>query len=147
MPSKWIITELRAAWNEVWKVAHRVIAIGASANVRFLWHRLQPARSTGRRWRTLNIAHRGSSGTHPENTISAFLAAADEGADMCELDVQETRDGAVVVIHDETVDRTTDGQGAVAALMIEEIQRLDASFKFPSFRGERIPTLDEVLKA
>ena len=51
----------------------------------------------GRRWRTLNIAHRGSSGTHPENTIAAFLAAANEGADMCELDVQATRDGAVVV--------------------------------------------------
>src|SRR3984893_5281869 len=66
---------------------------------------------------------------------------------MCELDVQATRDGAVVVIHDETVDRTTDGQGAVAALTLAEIQRLDASFKFPSFRGERIPTLDEVLKA
>ncbi|HLX38477.1 MAG TPA: glycerophosphodiester phosphodiesterase family protein [Candidatus Binataceae bacterium] len=95
----------------------------------------------------LNIAHRGSSGTHPENTIAAFLAAANEGADMCELDVQATRDGAVVVIHDDSVDRTTDGHGAVAALTLAEIQRLDASFKFPAFRGERIPTLDEVMKA
>jgi len=95
----------------------------------------------------LNIAHRGSSGTHPENTISAFLAAADDGADMCELDVQATRDGAVVVIHDETVDRTTNGHCAVAALTLAEVQRLDASYKFPTFRGERIPTLDQVVKA
>jgi len=71
---------------------------------------------------TLNIAHRGSSATHPENTISAFLAAAEEGADMCELDVQATRDGAVVVIHDETVDRTTDGHGAVTQLSLAEIR-------------------------
>lgn len=67
---------------------------------------------------------------------------------MCELDVQSTRDGAVVVIHDETVDRTTDRHGAVAALTLAEIQRLDAGAKYgASFRGERIPTLDEVLKA
>ena len=78
----------------------------------------------------LNIAHRGASGTFPENTLSAFRAAIDAGADMCELDVQLTRDGAVVVIHDETVDRTTDGTGEVAALTLEEIQRLDAGAKF-----------------
>jgi len=102
---------------------------------------------SGRRWRTLNIAHRGSSGTHPENTISAFLAAAEEGADMCELDVQSTRDGAVVVLHDETVDRTTDGRGAVADLTLAEIRQLDAGAKFnETFRGERIPTLNEVMK-
>ena len=67
---------------------------------------------------------------------------------MCELDVQATRDGEVVVIHDETVDRTTDGAGAVAALTLAEIRKLDAGVKFGErFRGERIPTLDEVLKA
>jgi glycerophosphoryl diester phosphodiesterase len=96
----------------------------------------------------LNIAHRGSSGTHPENTLAAFLAAADEGAQMCELDVQATRDGAVVVMHDETVDRTTDGHGAVGQLTLTEIQRLDAGAKFDAkFSGERIPTLDEVMTA
>jgi glycerophosphoryl diester phosphodiesterase len=96
----------------------------------------------------LNIAHRGSSGTHPENTLTAFLAAADEGAQMCELDVQATRDGAVVVMHDETVDRTTAGHGAVAQLTLAEIQRLDAGAKFDAkFSGERIPTLDEVMTA
>ncbi len=67
---------------------------------------------------------------------------------MCELDVQATRDGAVIVLHDETVDRTTDGHGAVADLTLEEIKRLDAGAKFnPAFSGERIPTLDEVFQA
>ena len=94
----------------------------------------------------LNIAHRGASGTFPENTLSAFRAAIDAGADMCELDVQLTRDGAVVVIHDDTVDRTTDGKGEVAELTVEEIKRLDAGAKFKggAIQGERIPTLDEV---
>jgi len=94
----------------------------------------------------LNIAHRGASGTFPENTISAFRAAIDVGADMCELDVQLSRDGAVVVIHDETVERTTGGKGEVAELTLEELKRLDAGAKFKdgAFKGERIPTLDEV---
>jgi len=88
----------------------------------------------------LNIAHRGASGTFPENTLSAFRAAIDAGADMCELDVQLTRDGAVVVIHDETVNRTTDGTGEVAALTLEEIQRLDAGAKFKGgkIKGETL---------
>ena len=94
----------------------------------------------------LNIAHRGASGTFPENTLSAFRAAIDAGADMCELDVQLTRDGAVVVIHDDTVERTTDGNGEVAELTLEELKRLDAGAKFKggAVKGERIPTLDEV---
>ncbi len=94
----------------------------------------------------LNIAHRGASGTFPENTLSAFRAAIDAGAEMCELDVQLTIDGAVVVIHDETVDRTTDGTGEVAELTLAELQQLDAGVKFKggAVKGERIPTLDEV---
>ena len=85
-----------------------------------------------------NIAHRGASGSFPENTLAAFRAAIDSGAVMCELDVQLTRDGAVVVIHDETVDRTTNGRGAVAEMRLEDIKRLDAG------GGDRVPTLDEV---
>ncbi len=97
--------------------------------------------------RPLNIAHRGASGTFPENTLRAFVAAIDAGADMCELDVRLSRDGVAVVIHDETVDRTTDGRGAVAAMTLESLKRLDAGARFaPEFRGERIPTLDEVFK-
>ena len=86
----------------------------------------------------LNIGHRGASGGFPENTIAAFLAAVDAGAQMCELDVQLSGDGAVVVIHDDTVDRTTNGRGAVSDMSLANLKRLDAG------RGERIPTLDEV---
>jgi glycerophosphoryl diester phosphodiesterase len=94
----------------------------------------------------LNIAHRGASGTFPENTLSAFRAAIDAQAAMCELDVQLTRDGAVVVIHDDTVERTTDGKGEVAEMTLAELQRLDAGARFRNgaVKGERIPTLDEV---
>jgi glycerophosphoryl diester phosphodiesterase len=95
--------------------------------------------------RVLNIAHRGASGRFPENTLRAFGAAIDAGAQMCELDVQLSRDGAVVVIHDETVDRTTDGRGAVRVLTLDELKRLDAGVRYgDDFRGERIPTLEEV---
>jgi glycerophosphoryl diester phosphodiesterase len=67
---------------------------------------------------------------------------------MCELDVQFTRDSALIVLHDETVDRTTDGVGTVTDLTLEEIQRLDAGAKFgEAFRGQRIPTLEQVMKA
>lgn len=94
----------------------------------------------------LKIAHRGASGNFPENTVCAFRAAIDAGAEMCELDVQLSRDGAIVVIHDETVERTTDGKGEVAELTLEELKRLDAGAKFKggAVKGERIPTLDEV---
>lgn len=97
----------------------------------------------------LNIAHRGASGNFPENTVCAFRAAIDAGAEMCELDVQLSRDGAIVVIHDETVERTTDGKGEVAELTLEELKRLDAGAKFKggAVKGERIPTLDEVFSA
>ncbi|HEX3409187.1 MAG TPA: glycerophosphodiester phosphodiesterase family protein [Candidatus Binataceae bacterium] len=94
----------------------------------------------------LNIAHRGASGRFPENTLRAFSAAIDAGAQMCELDVQLTSDGALVVIHDETVERTTDGRGAVRAMTLAELKRLDAGVRFGlEFKGERIPTLEEVM--
>jgi glycerophosphoryl diester phosphodiesterase len=113
---------------------------------RTLTHDQASISSTWRRRAVLNIAHRGASGTFPENTLSAFRAAIDAGADMCELDVQLSRDGAVVVIHDETVDRTTDGKGEIAELTLAELKRLDAGakFKLGHVKGERISTLDEV---
>ena len=93
----------------------------------------------------LTIAHRGASALYPENTLRAFIAAAELGADMCEFDVRMTRDGEVVVIHDATVNRTTDGRGRVAAMSAKAIGRLDAGVRFGAeFRGERIPTLAEV---
>lgn len=94
----------------------------------------------------LIIAHRGASGELPENTLPAFAAALEAGADMCELDVQLSRDGAAVVIHDDTVERTTNGTGAVSTMTLAEIRNLDAGVKFgAAFAGTRIPTLDEVL--
>lgn len=97
----------------------------------------------------LNIAHRGASGTSPENTLAAFRAAIVAGAEMCELDVQPTADHAVVVIHDDTVDRTSDGQGAVNEMTLAELKRLDAGVGFGRASGssEPIPTLDEVFAA
>src|SRR5271170_5657439 len=96
----------------------------------------------------LIIAHRGSSGEYPENTLSAFAAAVRDGADWCELDVQLSRDGELVVIHDATVDRTTDGHDAVAAMTMAELKTLDAGSRFGAkFIGERLPELDEVFDA
>jgi glycerophosphoryl diester phosphodiesterase len=96
----------------------------------------------------LTIAHRGASAFYPENTLRAFIAAAELGADMCEFDVRMTRDGEVVVIHDATVNRTTDGRGRVGAMSAAAIKRLDAGVRFGAeFRGERIPTLGEVAEA
>lgn len=94
------------------------------------------------------IAHRGASGTCPENTLAAFRRAHELGAHMIELDVQLTRDEEVVVLHDDTLDRTTTGLGPVGALPLAAVRALDAGAWFaPQFRGERVPTLAEVLAA
>jgi len=91
-------------------------------------------------------AHRGAMNTHPENTLAAFREAVRLGAHMIELDVYLTKDRKLVVIHDATVDRTTDGTGKVSELTLAEIRRLDAgAWKGPLFEGERVPTLREAL--
>ncbi|WP_240419772.1 glycerophosphodiester phosphodiesterase [Paenibacillus periandrae] len=96
--------------------------------------------------RVLNIAHRGASGYAPENTLAAFARAIAMNADYLELDVQLSRDGRLVVIHDQTVDRTSDGTGRVVDLTLEQLREVDAGRWFnEKFTGERIPTLDEVL--
>ncbi|HZI18705.1 MAG TPA: glycerophosphodiester phosphodiesterase [Pyrinomonadaceae bacterium] len=104
--------------------------------------------------RTQVIAHRGGSGLRPENTLAAFEHALALGSDIIELDVRATADGELVVMHDATVARTTDGAGAVSALTLAEIKRLDAGYRFTadggrSFpfrgRGVAVPTLEEVL--
>lgn len=95
----------------------------------------------------LIVAHRGYRTKYPENTLIAFEAAIQAGADMIELDALLTRDRKVVVIHDESVDRTTDGQGAVNDYTLSELKALDAGIWFDSrFKGERLPTLEEVLE-
>jgi len=95
---------------------------------------------------TLNIAHRGASALAPENTIAAFERAVELGADVIELDLHLSRDGELVVIHDDTLDRTTDGSGPVHQRSLGELMRLDAGRWFgEGFAGQRIPRLDEVL--
>ena len=96
--------------------------------------------------RPLNIAHRGARDVAPENTLAAFRAAMDAGADGIELDVTRCATGEIVVIHDDTLDRTTDGCGAVGATPLEALRALDAGSWFsPDFAGERVPLLHEVL--
>ncbi len=98
--------------------------------------------------RPIVFAHRGASAHAPENTLAAFELALRQGADAVELDAKLTADEQVVVIHDQTVDRTTEGHGRVKDLSLAELRKLDAGSHFDiTFRGEPIPTLEEVLKA
>lgn len=86
--------------------------------------------------------HRGASAVAPENTYAAFEQAIRDGAEYTETDIQVTSDGAFVLVHDATLDRTTDGHGPVSANTLEELRRLDAGSWFgPAFRGELIPEL------
>ena len=91
-------------------------------------------------------AHRGANETHPENTLSAFREAVRLGAHMVEFDVQITKDKQLVIMHDKSVDRTTNGKGLVSDLTLSEIKKLDAgSWKSKDFIGEKVPTLKEAL--
>src|SRR5260370_26727865 len=92
------------------------------------------------------VAHRGLLRHAPENTLANFRACLELRLGF-EFDVQRTRDGQLVCIHDETVDRTTNGTGTVSEMTLEQIRRLDAGKWFdPKFAGERVPTVEEVLK-
>lgn len=96
--------------------------------------------------RTQVFAHRGFSAEYPENTLIAFQAAVDAGADGIELDVHMAGDGTLVVIHDDRVDRTTNGRGCVAELSVTELKRLQAGAELGTIQADaQIPTLDEVL--
>jgi glycerophosphoryl diester phosphodiesterase len=92
------------------------------------------------------IAHRGEHRAHPENTLPAFQAAIDAGADFFELDVRTTADGRLVLMHDATVNRTANGAGAVREMTFSQIRALDAGAKFnPRFAGTQVPTFEEAL--
>lgn len=102
------------------------------------------------------IAHRGASGVAPENTLAAVRLAADLGAQAVEVDLRRTRDGRIVLMHDDTLERTTNGRGLVAERTLDELKKLDAGSWFPRrfwlrrraaprFTGEPIPTLEELL--
>src|SRR5215831_7802802 len=95
----------------------------------------------------LVIAHRGASGHAPENTMAAFRKAVALGATFIETDLQLSRDARFVAIHDDTVNRTTNGHGRVQELSLTDLRKLDAGSWFGSeFTGERIPTLEEILE-
>jgi len=99
-----------------------------------------------RDYRPLSVAHRGHSIEFPENTLAAYRKAIELGVEMIECDVNITRDGQLVMIHDATLDRTTNGSGRVSSVTWDEIQRLDAGAKFkPEFAGARIPSTKETL--
>ncbi|MFF1721759.1 glycerophosphodiester phosphodiesterase [Streptomyces sviceus] len=89
----------------------------------------------------LTIGHRGVMGTEPENTLRSFVAAQQAGLDVIELDLHLSKDGALVVMHDTDVDRTTDGTGPIAEKTLSELRALDAG------RGEHVPVFEEVLDA
>jgi glycerophosphoryl diester phosphodiesterase len=98
--------------------------------------------------KTVIVGHRGAPNMAPENTIPSFLKAIEIGVNIIELDVRRTGDGAIVVIHDDRVDRTTDGIGSVKDLTLDGIKKLDAGSWFsPAFKGTKVPTLEEALAA
>jgi len=95
---------------------------------------------------TLVIAHRGNSGTAPENTLASISEALDIGAPIVECDIQLTADGVAVLMHNDTVDRTTDGSGAIAEMTLADLDGLDAgSWKDAAYAGEAVPTLEDAL--
>ena len=105
--------------------------------------------------RVLNIAHRGGNLRAPEGTLEAFRSALEVGADVLEMDVRTTSDGVLVVLHDQTVDRTTDGTGRVNDLSFAQLRALDAGYRHTTDGGRtypwrgagvRVPTLEEVLQ-
>lgn len=97
---------------------------------------------------TLRIGHRGAAGTAPENTLVSFRRAKELGAQAVEFDLHRTKDGHLVVIHDPTLERTTTGAGLVRELTLAEIRQADAGVKKgDQFRGERVPTLAELIEA
>lgn len=99
-----------------------------------------------REYRPLSVAHRGHSIAYPENTLEAYRKAIEIGVEMIECDVNITRDGKLVMMHDSTLDRTTTGSGRVSAATWDEVQGLDAGGKFRrEFAGARVPSTEETL--
>jgi glycerophosphoryl diester phosphodiesterase len=126
-----------------------LVALGMAGVAGCKMHRAEPLKNMlpPGRFPVMVVAHRGFSGSAPENTMIAFKKGMEAGSDMIELDVRLSKDGEVVVIHDETLERTTSGRGRVIDLTLDELKKLDAGSKFnSSFSGEKITTLREVLQ-
>ncbi|MDO5376061.1 MAG: glycerophosphodiester phosphodiesterase [Staphylococcus rostri] len=115
---------------------------------------LSPSKNNVLNKKHVNIGHRGASGYAPEHTFASYDKSLNEmGADYLEIDLQMTKDGHLVAMHDETVDRTTDGTGRVSDYTLEELKQLDAGSWFndthpelqnPAYQGQEVPTLDEI---
>src|SRR5215213_4700199 len=113
-----------------------------AAGIPLLWM----SRPEAARARVQVLAHRGASAYAPENTLAAFRLAIEQRADWLELDVQQTKDGHLVVFHDLRMERTTNGSGALRDLTLDQVRQLDAGSWFgPRFAGERVPTFEEVV--
>jgi glycerophosphoryl diester phosphodiesterase len=109
--------------------------------------RAQTPAASSPQWDVVAVAHRGLSAGYPENTLAAFKSAIALGVQAIELDLRGTADGEVVVLHDATVDRTTNGRGDVTGLTLREVKALDAgSHAGAAFSAERVPTYEEVLQ-
>lgn len=121
--------------------------VGSAALAQAVSHSYVPATALAAEpGKIVVISHRGEHLHHPENTMPAFQAAIDAGADYFELDVRTTSDGKFVIMHDNTLDRTTNGSGEVYKHTFDEVRALDAGAKFsPAFAGTKMPTLDEAL--
>lgn len=115
--------------------AARLLSITCNGNLYYQWEGVKV------------IGHRGNVQYVPENTIPAFQKAIELGVDLIEIDIRETKDGHLVIMHDPSVDRTTNGTGNVIDLTLEEIKKLDAGSWFsPEFKGIQIPTFEEALE-
>ena len=123
-----------------WKVSLAALVLAGTAVAALRWGAPRPVRAARGGW-PANVGHRGASARLPENTLSSFRAALEAGAGGVELDVRVTRDEHPVVMHDATVDRTTDGFGAVAGMTLEAVRRLGVGRS-----GEKVPTLREVFE-
>lgn len=111
----------------------------------FLLHKGMAQQSINKK--PIIVAHRGASAYAPENTLASIKKAIAMGVDMVEIDVQLTKDKQIVLMHDLTVDRTTNGKGRVKDLLFDDIRKLDAGLWFSTeFAGEKIPTLEEVIE-
>jgi glycerophosphoryl diester phosphodiesterase len=149
------MTEERTGRARRWLLLAAAVLLGVIVAVSLQVDTLEPLEPFATDREASVIAHAGAQGHAPGNTLPAFELALEQGADTLEMDLQITADGHIVVIHDGTVDRTTDGTGAVADLTLEELRTLDAGWAFQGpdgdhpYRGEgvTIPTLDDVLEA
>ncbi len=136
----WMVVEGSRALRKI----AMVFALAASAGCAVGGARVEP-RSLGAAWGSGIVAHRGASADAPENTLAAYRRALELGADAAECDVRVSRDGEVVLLHDNRLDRTTDGTGRVGTKSLRELSRLDAgTWHGLDYAAESVPTLAQV---